>query len=111
MLIKGACLVKMSSIEPIPSPHSIKINVREQLPDGETLNFKLGDDLSDAPNYIVELFKIDGISNIYRVVDFITIARHPRVAWEEILPAVRATLGTEEKDRKSTRLNSSHVAI
>lgn len=90
--------MKILSIEPTPSPHSMKINVNEQLPDGETLNFKLGDDISSAPNYIHELFKIEGITNIYRVVDFITIARHPRVAWEEILPAVRETLGTEESD-------------
>ena len=106
--------MKISSIEPTPSPHSMKINVNEQLPDGETLNFKLGDDLSDAPNYIVELFKIDGITNIYRVVDFITIARHPRVAWEEILPDVRATLGTEEKDatvERSTNQNKADTSF
>lgn len=96
--------MKILSIEPTPSPHSMKINVNERLPDGETLNFKLDDDMSNAPNYINELFKIKGITNLYRVVDFITIARQPRVAWEEILPAVRETLGTAEND--STMENS-----
>lgn len=96
--------MKILSIEPTPSPHSMKINVNERLPDGETLNFKLDDDMSNAPNYINELFKIKGITNLYRVVDFITIARQPRVAWEEILPAVRETLGTVEND--STMENS-----
>lgn len=90
--------MKIVSIEPTPSPHSMKINVREQLPDGETHNYKLGDNLKDAPPYVTDLFKIEGIINIYRVVDFLTIARRPRVAWETILPAVRETLGTEEID-------------
>lgn len=74
----------------------MKINVTEHLPDGETMNFKLGDDVTKAPNYIKDLFNIDGIINLYRVVDFITIARNPRNDWEDILPAVRETLGTEE---------------
>jgi hypothetical protein len=95
--MKGATLMmKILSIEPTPSPHSMKINVNEHLPDGETINFKLDDHIDDAPDYIKDLFKINGITNIYRVVDFITIARHPRVAWEDILPAVQETLGTVE---------------
>lgn len=95
---EGGFPMKILSIEPTPSPHSMKINVNKRLPDDETLNFKLGDDISTAPDYINSLFKIEGITNIYRVVDFITIARHPRIAWEKILPVVRETLGTEEKD-------------
>src|SRR5690625_140489 len=90
--------MRITSIEPTPSPHSMKINVSERLADGETLNYKSTDDLSDAPQYIKNLLAIDGIINIYRVVDFITIARHPRTPWEEILPDVRNVLGTEEKE-------------
>lgn len=86
------------SIEPTPSPHSMKINVSKTLLDGETLNFKKSDDLTDAPDYIKQLFEVNGIINLYRVVDFITIARHPRTPWEEILPAVREVLGTRESD-------------
>lgn len=88
--------MKIISIEPTPSPHSMKVNVNKQLPDGETLNFKHDDDVKNAPSYIKDLFKIDGITNIYRVVDFITLARHPRTPWETILPQVREVLGTEE---------------
>lgn len=85
--------MKVVSIEPTPSPHSMKINVDEHLEDGETLNYKSSDDLSEAPAYIQQLFEITGIKGIYRVIDFITIQRHPRVAWEEILPEVRNLLG------------------
>src|SRR5690625_1396673 len=76
----------------------MKINVTEELPDGESLNFKHTDILTEAPEYIQKLFEIDGIINIYRVVDFITIARQPRTPWEEILPKVRQVLGSKEED-------------
>lgn len=94
--------MKIVSIEPTPSPHSMKINVTKQLSDGKTLNFKKGDDVTNAPTYIKKLFEIDGIINIYRVVDFITIARHPRTPWETILPAVRNVLGTVETEQSTT---------
>lgn len=92
--------MKIKSIEPTPSPHSMKINVTKTLPDGETLNYKLTDDLTDAADYVKDLFHIEGVTNIFQAVDFITIARHPRAQWEDILPAVRETLGTEEEDTR-----------
>src|SRR5690625_3737185 len=88
--------MKITSIEPTPSPHSMKINVTERLSDGETFNYKKTDDLTNAPAYVRELFDISDIINIYRVVDFITIARQPRIAWEDILPAVRDVIGTKD---------------
>lgn len=88
--------MKIVSIEPTPSPYSMKINVNEELPDGETYNFKHDDDLKDAPQYIQKLFQIDGVKNIYRVQDFFALARDPKTPWESILPEVRNVLGTEE---------------
>jgi hypothetical protein len=88
--------MKIVSIEPTPSPHSMKINVNEELPAGENYNYNEKDDLSNAPEYVQELFKLDGVKNIYRVVDFIALARAPKVPWEELLPQVRDVLGTEE---------------
>ena len=77
--------MKIVSIEPTPSPHSMKINVNETLPDGENYNYRHDEDLTDAPEYVQK-----------RVVDFIALARAPKVPWEEILPQVREVLGTEE---------------
>jgi len=89
--------MRIVSIEPTPSPHSMKINVNVELPDGETYNFNEKDDLSGAPEYIQKLFEIDGVKNIYRVQDFLALARNARIPWETILPEVRHVLGTEEK--------------
>lgn len=85
--------MKIVSIEPTPSPHSMKINIDKELDDGVAFDYKDSDDLTDAPEYIKNLFTINGIKGIYRVVDFITIQRHPRIAWEDILPEVREQLG------------------
>lgn len=90
--------MKIISIEPTPSPHSMKVNVDECLDDGDTLNYKIGDDLTDAPKYIQRLFEINGVNGVYRVIDFITIQRHPRTAWENILPKVNNLLGGETNE-------------
>src|SRR5690625_1628685 len=87
--------VKIVSMEPTPSPYSIKVKVNEQLADSEAENYTKDDDLTDAPEYVRKLFSIEGIQGLYRVVDFITIQRNPRIAWEDILPHVKAALGTE----------------
>src|SRR5690625_2294068 len=85
-------------MEPTPSPYSMKINVDEELADGQTENYKLDDDLSAAPEYIKKLFAIHGVKGLYRVIDFIALERNPRVSWEEILPEVRKVLGSEEEE-------------
>ncbi|WP_067726498.1 conserved virulence factor C family protein [Oceanobacillus damuensis] len=94
--------MKIVSIEPTPSPHSMKINLNEELPAGETYNFNEKDDLENAPMYVKQLFSIEGVKNIYRVVDFIALARNPKTPWEELLPKVREVLGTEEDTQDQT---------
>lgn len=90
--------MKIVSIEPTPSPHSMKINLDEELPDGKNLNYKQSDNLQEAPAYIRQLFTIDGVKNIYQVTDFIALARSPKHTWEAILPEVRKALGTVETE-------------
>lgn len=90
--------MKIKSIEPTPSPYSMKINVTETLPDGQTENYKLGDDLTDAPTYAKQLFEIEGVKDLYRVIDFIALERNPKVPWEEILPQVKEVFGEEESN-------------
>ncbi|SDR02019.1 HEAT repeat-containing protein [Virgibacillus subterraneus] len=93
--------MKIVSIEPTPSPYSMKINVDEQLTDGQTENYKLNDDVTHAPDYVQELFTVNGVKGLYRVIDFIALERNPRVPWEEILPEVRTVLGSSEENSDS----------
>lgn len=90
--------MKIVSMEPTPSPYSIKVNIDEVLENGQFLNFTHKDELSDAPTYIQELFKINGVKGIYRVIDFITVERDAKVAWEEIVPKIREVIGSDEDE-------------
>ncbi|WP_100012343.1 conserved virulence factor C family protein [Lentibacillus sediminis] len=89
--------MKITSIEPTPSPHSMKINLDEKLPDGETRDYKLKEDNSNSPGYVQKLFAIEGVKGLYHVIDFIALERHPKSAWEDILPQVREVLGSAEE--------------
>ncbi|RPF53363.1 conserved virulence factor C family protein [Aquisalibacillus elongatus] len=90
--------MKIVSIEPTPSPYSMKINLDENLPDGQTEEYKLDQDLSEAPQYVRDLFAIEGVKELYRVIDFIALERHPKVPWEDILPKVKDVLGSAEDE-------------
>ncbi|MCD5323147.1 MULTISPECIES: conserved virulence factor C family protein [Pontibacillus] len=85
------------SIEPTPSPNSMKINLNEQLADGESRNYKRNDDRSEAPDYIQQLFEIEGVKSLYHVSDFIALDRNPKHPWENILPEVRSVFGSSEQ--------------
>ncbi|MEK4303352.1 conserved virulence factor C family protein [Oceanobacillus sp. FSL K6-0251] len=103
--------MKIVSIEPTPSPHSMKINVNETLPPDETYNYSNKDDLAQAPEYVQKLFALDGVKNIYRVVDFIALARNPKTPWEELLPKVRNVLGTNEAFNQTDELSADAEAL
>lgn len=94
---KGVGKMRIVSMEPTPSPYSLKVNVDEVLEDGKSAEYKATDDLSNAPTYIQKLFEIEGIKGLFRVVDFITIERDPRTDWEEIIPKVIDTIGAERE--------------
>ncbi|WP_026676696.1 conserved virulence factor C family protein [Fictibacillus gelatini] len=84
--------MKIKSIEPTPSPNSMKINLDETLPGTERYNYTK-ETIADAPDYIKRLFEIDGVKSIYHVADFIALDRHPKADWEEVLAGVRKVFG------------------
>ena len=92
--------MKIVSIEPTPSPNSMKINLDEELPAGDTYNYKQGDNLEEAPQHIKDLLAIEGVKSLYHVMDFIALDRNPRASWENVLPEVREALGTKEENRE-----------
>ncbi|QAS52546.1 conserved virulence factor C family protein [Halobacillus litoralis] len=94
--------MKIVSIEPTPSPNSMKINLNETLPDGETHNYKKGDQLEDAPDFIQQLFEVEGVKGLYHVTDFIALERNARISWEVILPEVRSVFGSAVDDQSSS---------
>ncbi|SEQ81090.1 conserved virulence factor C family protein [Piscibacillus halophilus] len=99
--------MRIVSIEPTPSPYSMKINLNESLPNGQTEEYKQNQDLSEAPDYVKKLFAINGVKELYRVIDFIALERNPKVPWEEILPKVKEVLGSDDEGESTEEASSS----
>lgn len=90
--------MKIVSIEPTPSPNSMKLNLDESLPEGKTLNYT-AQNKQNAPDYIQQLLAVEGIKGVYQVMDFMAIERSPRTDWKVILPAVKDILGVAEASK------------
>lgn len=88
--------MKIVSMEPTPSPYSMKINVNVRLQDGDFEEYKRNGNIEEVPDYVRQLFAIPGVKGLYRVVDFITVERDPRTNWEEILPKIIEVIGSDE---------------
>ena len=90
--------MNIKSIEPTPSPNTMKINLDQELPAGKSNNYKK-DHIDQAPALIKELLAIDGVKGVYHVADFLAIERNPKYDWKDILIAVRQAFG-EDSDHE-----------
>lgn len=94
--------MKIKTIEPTPSPNSMKIVLDTELPQGEAHNYKKND-AETAPSPISELLNIHGIKGIYHVMDFLAVERIANVAWETILAEVQAVLNNEQGEQTAAQ--------
>lgn len=86
--------MKLLSIEPTPSPNSMKLNVDEKLPLGERYTYTL-EKRDQAPPFYRKLLDIDGVKSVFRTADFIAVDRRPNKDWAVILGAVRELFGAD----------------
>ncbi|TBL71210.1 conserved virulence factor C family protein [Paenibacillus thalictri] len=84
--------MRIHSIEPTPSPNTMKINVDEKIPDGVRVTYT-ADTSAKAPAYIRKLLGISGVASVYRAADFIAVDRTAKADWQAILAGVREALG------------------
>ncbi|MFC0211675.1 conserved virulence factor C family protein [Paenibacillus chartarius] len=84
--------MKLISIEPTPSPNSMKLNLDESLPPHERRTYT-AEQASSAPEYAQRLLAIPGVRSLYHAADFIALDRTPKGDWQAILSAARAVLG------------------
>ncbi|MGA9228278.1 MAG: conserved virulence factor C family protein [Mesobacillus sp.] len=98
--------MKILSIEPTPSPNTMKINLDEELPMGKSNNYKKGA-AAGAPDVIVKILDIEGVKGVYHVADFLAVERNAKFDWQAILPEVRKAFGqeTEESGDGTPRIN------
>lgn len=85
--------MRIVSIEPTPSPNSMKINLDESLPKGVKRTYTSAD---AAPEAIGRILQIPGVTSVFHTADFIAVDRTPKGDWQLILSAVRLILGSDE---------------
>ena len=99
--------MNIKSIEPTPSPNTMKINLTEELPSGTSNNYKKNE-AEHAPKQIQELFTIEGIKGVYHVADFLAIERIAKYDWKDILVGVRKVFGETSDERTDKTVMDEH---
>lgn len=87
--------MKIVSIEPTPSPNNMKLNMDESLPAGKKLNYGQDTPQEDAPGYIQRLLAVEGVKSVFQVADFISVERHPKADWKDVLSEVEQMFADE----------------
>ncbi|MCY9592195.1 virulence factor [Paenibacillus chitinolyticus] len=85
--------MNLVSIEPTPSPNTMKLNLDKALPKGRSLTFTRKQ-RDNAPGYIQQLLDIPGVTSVFQVADFIALDRSPKGDWKQILTQARELLGS-----------------
>lgn len=94
--------MKIKSIEPTPSPNTMKINLDEELPMGKSNNYKK-ETMEGAPKVVQDILNIEGIKGAYHVADFLAIERNAKYDWKDLLPQVRRAFGEEGEDEGNSQ--------
>jgi hypothetical protein len=99
--------VKILSIEPTPSPNTMKVILDQELPMGKAHNYKR-DQHEGAPEVIKTILSIEGVKGVYHVADFLAVERNAKVDWKVILPQVRSAFGEDAQLVKSEHPANQH---
>ncbi|MHA7965796.1 conserved virulence factor C family protein [Paenibacillus sp. CAU 1782] len=100
--------MKLLSIEPTPSPNSMKLNLDESLPRGRRFTYKTAEADSLQQPYKA-LLQIEGVRSLFRTADFIALDRKPGADWAAILASARELLqGGEEAAEGTASAGMAH---
>jgi hypothetical protein len=97
---KGVLIMKIKSIEPTPSPNTMKVLLSEELPSGKSNNYKK-EQAGEAPSIIGDILHIEGVKGVYHVADFLAVERNAKFDWKDILAQVRQAFGEDIEEGKT----------
>ena len=97
--------MKLMSIEPTPSPHTMKLNLDRRLPGDRGITYT-ADNREEAPEILRRILEIPGVRSVFQVADFVSVERHPKADWREILAGVKRAFGEEGGTDVATTLQS-----
>ncbi|AZN39993.1 conserved virulence factor C family protein [Paenibacillus albus] len=89
--------MKLTGIEPTPSPNTMKLNVDTKLPAGQRFSLVVKD-AETAAEPLRSLLVIEGVRGLFRTADFIALDRKPGADWAAILDAAKRVLGESASD-------------
>lgn len=106
--------MKIISIEPTPSPNVMKCNLDGSLPNGVRHQYTKTTK-QYAPDYLQLVLDIEGVVGVFQVLDFLSIERHPKADWKQVLSKVRAVFGEQEmehvEDQKTVVDNFGEIQV
>lgn len=82
--------MKIISIEPTPSPNTMKLNMDERVERGRTYDQA---NKQFAPLYIRSMLEVPGVKSVFQTADFIAVDRFPNADWRTVLAQVREVFG------------------
>lgn len=86
--------MKITFIEPTPSPNSMKLHLDETLEPGIRKTYTIENERS-APSWIRQLLHIPGVKSVFHTADFIALDRKGNADWPSILGSVQEIFGQE----------------
>lgn len=86
--------MKITFIEPTPSPNTMKLHLDETLAPGLRKTYTLDNERS-APAWVRDMLHIDGVKSVFHTADFIALDRKGNADWSVILGEVQAKFGQE----------------
>lgn len=88
--------MKLLSIEPTPSPNSMKLNLDESLPRGRRFTYTTKESTELSEPYR-SLLAIQGVRSLFHTADFIALDRRPGADWAVILGEARVILQADQQ--------------
>jgi len=89
--------MKLLSIEPTPSPNTMKLNVDRKLPHGVQHEYTR-ERMEQAPELIARLLAFDGVKSVFHTADFLALERKSNADWQAILSHAREVFGEGQAD-------------
>lgn len=102
--------MKIVTIEPTPSPNTMKVILDQELPFGKANNYN-EKNKHDAPKEIQEILSIEGVKGVYHVADFLAVERIAKYEWESILAAVRNAFGEQNETATGEQVNEHYGEV
>lgn len=107
--------MNIKSIEPTPSPNTMKVILDQELPFGTANNYN-PTNVESAPAEIQAIMKIEGVKGVYHVADFLAVERNGKFDWVNILAEVRQALGedataAEEQVQRDDQFGEAYVHV